>query len=358
MTQFENTTESHKGKHLSYDERVLIAYLKNVKTLSNRAIAKELGRAPQTIHTEIKDGTVTTIKQRQKQGDKQYEYYQTDYSAQAGQTAYDTARINSGRPHKWIESTAFLDFIDDQILNYHQSPDSIIGSAKTQNLFPDNLIPCTKTLYNWIDQGFLETQNLDLPLKLNRQTKTAKNKKNKTVLGNSIENRPDIVKAREEFGHWEIDTVVGLKTGQDNVLLTLTERKTRFEIIQKIDGKNAAAVTAGIAQLLKQCDFFFSDIFKTITSDNGVEFANLSSCLNGITEVFFTHPYSSWERGTNERHNGMIHRFIPKGTEMRTVSRLHIKRVENWMNQLPRKILGYQTPRQAFQAEAAKLLAA
>lgn len=358
MTLPENTTESRKGKHLSFDERVLIAYLKNEKALSNRAIARELGRAPQTIHTEIKDGMVTVIKQRQKHGDKQYDYYLTEYSAQAGQSAYDTARVNSGRTYKWVKSTEFLDFVDDQILNYHQSPDSIIGTAKIEKHFPDELIPCTKTLYNWIDKGFLETQNLDLTLKLNRQTKTAKNKKNKTILGNSIENRPDIVDSREEFGHWEIDTVVGLKAGQDNVLLTLTERKTRFEIIQKIDGKNAAAVTAGITKLRKQCDFFFSDIFKTITSDNGVEFADLSSSLNGITEVFFTHPYSSWERGTNERHNGMIRRFIPKGTEMRNVSCLHIKRVENWMNQLPRKILGYQTPKQAFQAETAKLLAA
>lgn len=153
------------------------------------------------------------------------------------------------------------------------------------------------------------------------------------------------METREEFSHWEIDTVVGLKASQDNVLLTLIERKTRFEIIQKIDGENATAVTAGITQLRKQCDFFFSDIFKTITSDNGVEFADFSSCLNGVTEVFFTHPYSFWERGTNERHHGMIRRFISKGTEMRTVSRLHIKRVENWMSQLPRKILGYQTSR-------------
>lgn len=358
MTLPENTTESRKGKHLSYDERLLIAYLKNEKAYSNRAIARELDRAPQTIHTEIKDGTVTVIKRRQKQGDKQYDCYFTEYSAQAGQSAYDTARVNSGRTYKWVNSTEFLDFVDDQILNYHQSPDSIIGTAKIEKHFPDELIPCTKTLYNWIDKGFLETENLDLPLKLKRQTKTSKNKKNKTTLGHSIEKRPDMVDTRETFGHWEIDTVVGLKTGQDQVLLTLTERKTRFEIIQKIEGKNSAAVTAGIETLRTQFDHFFEDVFKTITSDNGAEFATLSECLKNCVEVYFTHPYSSWERGTNERHNGMIRRFIPKGTEMRTVSRSHIKRVENWMNQLPRKILGYKTPRQAFLAETAKLLAA
>ncbi|MGX7404949.1 IS30 family transposase, partial [Enterococcus camelliae] len=137
----------------------------------------------------------------------------------------------------------------------------------------------------------------------------------------------------------------------------LTERKTRFEIIQKIEGKNALAVQSGIENLQEQFGQFFKDIVKTITSDNGVEFSTLSTCLDGIVDVYFTHPYSSWERGTNERHNGLIRRFIPKGSTMRHVSRVHIKRIENWMNQLPRKVLGYKTPRQAFLDETASLLA-
>lgn len=203
----------------------------------------------------------------------------------------------------------------------------------------------------------METQNIDLVLKVRRKTKSTKIRKNKTFLGNSIDLRSDCVTARETFGHWESDTVVGLKSGQDQVLLTLTERKTRFEIIQKIEGKNALAVQSGIENLQEQFGHFFKDIFKTITSDNGVEFSTLSTCLDGIVEVYFTHPYSSWERGTNERHNGLIRRFIPKGNSMRHVSREHIKRIENWMNQPPRKILGYQTPKQAFLDETASLLA-
>ena len=357
MTHTEHTTKSRKGKHLSFDERQLIAYFKNKLQFSNRKIAKELGRAPQTIHNEIKDGTVEIIKQRQIHGTKQYDYKEMEYSPEAGQAAYDNARLNSGRTYLWVESTDFIDYADDQILRFHQSPDSIVGATKALSLFPEKMIPCTKTLYNWIDQGFMETQNIDLVLKVRRETKSSRNRKNKTCLGDSIELRPEKVMTREEFGHWEIDTVIGSKSGQDQVLLTLTERKTRFEIIQKIESKQASAVQSGIEKLQEQFGKFFPNVFKTITSDNGVEFSTLSSYLDGIVDIYFTHPYSSWERGTNERHNGLIRRFLPKGCPMRDVSRLQIKRIENWMNQLPRKILGYQTPKQAFLDETAHLLA-
>ncbi|MGL9790629.1 hypothetical protein IGI75_003403 [Enterococcus sp. DIV2469a] len=212
MTHTEHTTKSRKGKHLSFDERQLIAYLKNKLGLSNRAIAKELGRAPQTIHNEIKDGTVEVIKQRQIHRTKQYDYRKTEYSPEAGQAAYDTARLNSGRTYLWVESTDFIDYADDQILRLYQSPDSVVGAAKVSRLFPEKMIPCTKTLYNWIDKGFMETQNIDLILKVRRETKSIKNRKNKTFLGKSIDLRPEHVTSREEFGHWEIDTVVGLKS--------------------------------------------------------------------------------------------------------------------------------------------------
>ncbi len=113
MTHTEHTTKSRKGKHLSFDERQLIAYLKNKLGLSNRAIAEELGRAPQTIHNEIKDGTVEVIKQRQIHGTKQYDYRKTEYAPEAGQAAYDTARLNAGRTYLCVESTDFIDYADD-----------------------------------------------------------------------------------------------------------------------------------------------------------------------------------------------------------------------------------------------------
>ena len=89
-------------------------------------------------------------------------------------------------------------------------------------------------------------------------------------------------------------------------------------------------------------------IFKSITSDNGSEFAGLTETLRGLSDVYFAHPYASWERGTNEKHNGIIRRFIPKGKSLKDVTFKQITQLTYWMNHLPRKILNYQTPTEAI----------
>lgn len=146
----------------------------------------------------------------------------------------------------------------------------------------------------------------------------------------------------------------GLRTKDDQALLTLTERKTRYEVILKIDGKAADPVNQALTALKEAAGKAFEYLFKTITSDNGTEFSGLSELLKGIRDVYFTHPYSSWERGTNEHHNGKIRRFILKRTRMSEVPLSTIRRVQDWMNHLPRKILGYVTPRECLLEELAK----
>ena len=206
---------------------------------------------------------------------------------------------------------------------------------------------------------FCYIKNIDLPLKVRRNTKKQYVRANKKNLGTSIEKRPVSIDNREEFGHWEIDTVIGLKSGKDNVLLTIAERKTRQFIVRKIADKSALAVMAELDKLREECGDRFSSVFKTITSDNGSEFANLSE-LEQVTDtnIYFTHPYSSFERGTNERHNGLIRRFLPKGTRMTDCSIDTIAFVEDWCNTLPRKILGYRTPEELFESEMDKIYAA
>ena len=202
----------------------------------------------------------------------------------------------------------------------------------------------------------METKNIDLHLKVRRKTSTLRSRKNKTLLGERIEKRPDVVDSREEFGHWEIDTVAGLRSDKDHALLTLTERKTRYEVIIKIDGKSSNPVNQALSALREAAGANFEILFKTITSDNGTEFSGITALLEGVmTSVYFTHPYSSWERGTNENHNGMIRRFIPKRTRMESVSLATIRRVQDWMNTLPRKILGYATPCECLLEEMSKL---
>uniref|UniRef100_UPI000551706D IS30 family transposase n=1 Tax=Aneurinibacillus terranovensis TaxID=278991 RepID=UPI000551706D len=96
----------------------------------------------------------------------------------------------------------------------------------------------------------------------------------------------------------------------------------------------------------------FSSVFKTITSDNGSEFSELSHAINPAqVEVYYTHPYTSSERGTNERHNGLIRRFIPKGKSIDDIDESLIADVENWCNMLPRKILGYRSPNDLYHEE-------
>jgi len=179
-------------------------------------------------------------------------------------------------------------------------------------------------------------------MKMKRCITKKRPEKNRKVLGKSISS----VTSREEFGHFEIDTVIGRRNGAETALLTLTERKTRFEIIRAID---AAFVTYAINQLIHEYGASFSSVFRSITSDNGSEFAQLSDSLSGLTDVYLTHPYTSCERGTNENHNRMIRRYIPKGASIDAYSRQFIEEIAEKMNQLPRKILGYLTPQTAFE---------
>ncbi|WP_332248526.1 IS30 family transposase, partial [Brochothrix campestris] len=151
-----------------------------------------------------------------------------------------------------------------------------------------------------------------------------------------------------------MDTVVGLKNKADAVLLTLTERKTRFEFILKVEGKQASFVNKALLQLKKQCGSYFGAIFKTITADNGKEFSGINELLKDTLAIYFTHPYSSWERGTNENHDGIIRRFIPKGRSVSDVSDQLVQRIQTWMNNLPRRILGFQTPKELFLEEIYK----
>ena len=168
--------------------------------------------------------------------------------------------------------------------------------------------------------------------------------------GESIEQRPEEIDEREEFGHWEGDTVYSGKGKRKTTraLLTLTERKTRKEIIIAIPNRKAETVVKALDALERKLGARrFRAIFKSITFDNGTEFAAAEelerSCVNKRlprTKVYFCHPYSSWERGTNENTNGMIRRRFPKGTNFAAVTNAQIAQAENWINNYPRKILG------------------
>lgn len=343
------TTDSRKHKHLNIQERTIIE-IRIKDGCSAYKIAKELHRPINTILNEIRRGTVLQIKNKRK-----IELYLAD----AGQAIYENHRTNCGRKNLRLICNEFITYACDKMRKDKWSIDACVGRSLESGQFKRSEVICTKTFYNYIDQGLTCIKNIDLPLKLRRNTKKQRVRANKKKLGKSIEERPASIDSREEFGHWEIDTVIGEKSGKDNVLLTIAERKTRQFIIRKIDAKSANAVMAELNKIREECGERFSTVFKTITGDNGSEFADLST-LESITDtnIYFTHPYSSFEKGTNERHNGLIRRFLPKGTRMADCSIDTIAFIEDWCNTLPRKILGYRTPEELFEAELDRIYAA
>ena len=167
---------------------------------------------------------------------------------------------------------------------------------------------------------------------------------NKKILGQSIDERPSEINDRKTFAHWEIDCIL-LKRSKGEVLLTLVACLSRQTIIRIMNGKTAACVNQAMAKLRTEYGWILESVFRS-------EFAKLTSRLSDISaEVYYAHPFSSWERGTNEHNNGMIRRFIPKGFNPAKVTKTLVQRVETWLNHYPRKILGYATSFDIFSEE-------
>lgn len=300
-----------KGKHLKESERQLIERWKNKDKLSHREIAYRLGKSPQTINNEVKRGTIQ-LKTKRK------------YSSKLAQATYKEQRVKSKRPSKL---TAELDKTISQAVKAKISLEVIHQEIKS--------VVCLRTLYNWIASGILSVAYHELLYPQYKKPKKQRVTQPKHTLGLSIEDRPESINERSEYGHWEIDTVL-LTKEKGECLLTLTERKTRLEIIRLIPDKT----TYSVNQALREMDFDA----QSVTSDNGKEFAKLSDALE--CPVYYCHAYASHERGTNENHNRMIRRHLPKGTKKTTKE--FVAYIENWMNNYPRKMFNFKSPNQMF----------
>ena len=219
--------------------------------------------------------------------------------------------------------------------------------------------------HDWNAQGKGRSIKIgnDLPVKGKKKKHNKKVKTQKrAAAGESIENRPEEVKSRETFGHWEMDTVKGKKGVTKSCMLVLTERKTRNEVIIKLQDQKAESVVDALDRLERKWGEMFTKIFRSITVDNGTEFSDYEglerSAINEgekRTFVFYCHPYSSWERGTNENNNRLIRRRIPKGEDFDEKQDRDIEYIENWINNYPRGIFGFKTSAQLFEEEIKKL---
>lgn len=222
MSQEHDITRAGKYKHLDIKKRAQLELLLRQKK-PKAEIAHTLGIARSTVYEEIRRGSVTQL-------DSELRRHQR-YFADAGQRVYEQHRQSSRNPLKMCKVTPFLKYAEEQMLQGKRSPDAVCGEARRKGLFAHMV--CTKTLYNYIDQGMMKVKNIDLLLRVRRNNKKMHEAVNKRLYGLSIEERPDAVNDRLEFGHWEIDTIVGTQDTSE-VLLSLDERKTRMRFLVKI----------------------------------------------------------------------------------------------------------------------------
>ena len=174
--------------------------------------------------------------------------------------------------------------------------------------------------------------------------------------GESIEKRPEEIQSRESFGHWEMDSVLPGKGGK-KTLLVLTERRTRAELIRLLEDHTAESVVKALNRIERKIGSEkFSKIFKSITIDNGPEFSDCDgmekSCIKAgnRTKVYYCHPYSAYERGSNENQNKMIRRHYPKGTNFDNLTAKDIKKLESWINNYPREMFNFYSSADLLEA--------
>ena len=357
MSKKDNTTIKIKKQyhHLTKEDRIKIELLINQKNengkrlFNNTYISKILGVHKSTISREL----------RKRRKEKMYirtgRTKTMPYTAEYAQDNANFKRGLSKGEYKLRKNKKLAEFITNKIKIDKWSPDAIVGYMKNHNYFERNGFESitTPTIYNAIRYNIIDVKLEDTRrMKYKAEYKYHKGKIPESKAEYSINNRPEEIDKRLYFGHFELDTVIGVKKGKHECLMTLTERKTRYEIIFKLNGKTSDEVVNKFNQMKNFMKNNYNKIFKSLTTDNGSEFADFLNIIKDTkTKIYFCHPYCSGEKGTNEKHNSIIRYFIPKGTLIENYSFKDINKIAQWMNNYPRKILNYKTPLEALQAE-------
>jgi len=341
-------SERKRGQHLGQEERGAIQQLRKLG-YSLRAIAIKINCSPSTVLNELRRGTP---KRKSARG------HAPEYSAKRGRAVYEVNRIRCRRRHLIAHCYNFVQWVVKQVRERGWSLDACVGHARLHRLFAKSKMVCTKTLYNELASGNLPLSPFELPEVLKRKCIRRNGRAHKRLKGRSIDERPEIVDARTEIGHWEADTVIGRRNGKEAAVLTLVERVTNNYVAIRIPGKNSDAVIDAMKLLRAEYGDLFSKIFKSITTDNGSEFEDFAQLQDWGADIYFAHPYSSWERPVNERHNGLLRQYIPKGVSIEKYTPEDVLRFADELNSRPRKRLGYRTPEELFDAFLDSLYAA
>jgi IS30 family transposase len=340
-------------KHFTWDDRIkLETMLKDGK--KPKEIAERLKFHISSIYREVSRG--------------KYMHLQTDltfkerYSPEAADRKYRENLAAKGAELKIGKDIKLATHIENKIINDRYSPAATLMDIEESGLVFDVKI-CVATLYSYIGKGiFLKLTNKHLPVKSVRkqQYKRVRRLRSRAPKGESIERRPKEVDERSTFGHWEMDTVKG-KRDTKKVILVLTERLSRNEIKIPMANNTDESVVTALDKLERRYGAVFPRVFKTFTVDNGGEFSDCAgmerSCLyeGKRSEVYYCHPYSSWERGSNENQNKLIRRWIPKGTPIENYTDEEIAKIEAWINSYPRALFKGRSAGKIFKENMAAI---
>lgn len=319
-------------------------------------IARAMGISLKTVYNEWNRGKYTHLKSDLTE--------EIRYSAEKAQEIRDYNVTARGTIPKLMQDRKLAKCLEEKIVE-GLSPEAAVEVMKrTGEMNKFTTTVCVKTVYNSIDAGYFQKiTNKELPVKRNKRGRKKKVIRQKRGCpGKSIEERPDISN-RNDFGHVEMDSIIGKKGVSKNTFLTIVERKTRQIIIRKQPDKTASSVVKTLDQLEKQLGDNFYKIFKTITVDNGTEFADCEgierSCLypgKKRTTVYYCHPYSSYERGSNENNNRMVRRKVPKGTNFDKMTAKEVQEIEDWINNYPRRMFNFRSSNELYKEEMKYLI--
>ncbi|MCP4553688.1 MAG: IS30 family transposase [Bacteroidetes bacterium] len=317
-------------KQLSFSERLVIQKMK-WRGESLRSIAKCLGRNVSTISREVK-------KNKSKDGF----YRAVKAHSMAEEKSWQKAL------NKIEENIELMDYIIKK-LKLKWSPEIISGRLKHDFPYDKTMRVSYETIYLWLYKLYkekgIQTYKL-LPRKRRKRRKREQIKHPRIFIEGkkSIHSRPLNAELRKEIGHWEGDTMSG--KNHDGYIATLVDRSSRLLKADKMANKNADTCTRAIFEALGN---IINDQIHTITFDNGTEFARFKTIEEAFEcDTYFADPYSAWQRGTVEQTNGLIRKFLPKGTPFKNLNKETLDIIVEIINNTPRKILNYLTPYEIF----------
>ena len=312
------------SKHLTQEQRYHIEAYRNAGYSQNK-IAEQLNVHPSTIGRELKRNS-SPIQER--------------YTAKSAQEmALLRKRVNSSVPIKIKKETLLL---IDKYIEKDWSPEQVSATLRIKHNIQISFVHIYNYVYSDRRQGGTLHTHLRFYNKKRRVkygTRCSNGLKNRV----SISQRPDIVEEKNRVGDFEMDTIIG--KGKNGAITTMVDRASGFVKISIPTTKKAEDIEKESLRLLTP----HKDIMHTITTDNGLEFANHKKISKALDcDYYFCHPYSSWERGLNEYTNGLIRQYIPKGSSFENITQERIQEIEDKLNHRPRKTLGWRTPYEVF----------